>query len=94
MKIMESDGTVVLTDITTEQLKRIRQLEKPLNTRPKLITRKQAAEILDCCTMTIKRLEKRGALTPIRFSARRVRLDEAQVLELARTGIQHREVTV
>ena len=88
MKIMESDGTVVLTDITTEQLKRIRQLEKPLNTRPKLIPRKAAAEILGCCVMTIKRLEKRGSLKAIRFSARRVRLDEAQVLDLARNGIQ------
>ena len=89
MKVMESNGTVVLTDITPEQLKRIRQLEKPQNTRPKLITRKQAAtDYLDCCVMTIKRLEKRGFLTPIRFSARRVRLDEAEVLEFARNGIQ------
>jgi len=38
--------------------------------------------------MTVKRLEKRGFLTPIRFSARRVRLDEAEVLEFARNGIQ------
>jgi hypothetical protein len=38
--------------------------------------------------MTIKRLEKRGFLTPIRFSARRVRLDEAEVLDFARNGIQ------
>ena len=92
MKITEAGETVVLTDITPEQLKRIRQLEKPPNTRPKLIPRKAAAEILDCCVMTIKRLEKRGELTSIRFSARRVRLDEAEVLEFARNGIQEEEV--
>jgi len=88
MKITEAGETVVLTDITPEQLKRIRQLEKPLNTRPKLIPRTGAGEILDCCVMTIKRLEKRGHLTPIRLSSRRVRLDEAEVLDFARNGIK------
>ncbi len=92
MKIMEVEGTAVLTDYTPEQLKRIRQLEKPPNTRPKLISRKEAAEILGCCVMTCKRLEKRKQLTPIRFSARRVRLDEAQVLDFARNGIRDRKV--
>jgi len=92
MEITQAGEAVVLTGITPEQLKRIRQLEKPPNPRPTLIPRKAAAEILGCCVMTIKRLEKRGALKPIRFSARRVRLDEAQVLDLARNGI--REVAI
>jgi len=92
MKIMEVEGTAVLTDYTPEQLKRIRQLEKPTNLRPKLITRKQAAEILDCCVMSIKRYEERGHLTPIPRSSRSIRLDEAEVLDFARNGISAQEV--
>jgi len=89
MNVTESGDTVVVTGTTPEQKQRLLNAlkEKP-TTRPTLIQRKKAAEILDCCTMTIKRLEKRGALTPIRFSARRVRLDEVQVLDFARNGIQ------
>ena len=81
---------------TPEQKKRVLDAlkETPPNTRPKLITRKQATELLDdCCVMTVKRLEKRGHLTPLRFSARRVRLDEAEVLNFARLGIQAKEVS-
>ena len=75
---------------TPEQVRRVLDAlrEKPANTKPKLITRKQAAAILDCCVMTIKRLEKRGHLTPIKFSERRVRLNESQVWDFARNGVR------
>jgi len=81
---IKSDATA-----TPEQVQRVLNAlkEKPTNTRPKLISRKQTSELLDCCVMTVKRMEKRGLLTPIRFSARRVRIKESQVLDLMQNGI-------
>lgn len=55
--------------------------------RPKLITRKQAGEILDVCPETVKRYQKRGLLKAIKFTSRRLRYDEEAVIELARTGV-------
>lgn len=80
---------------TPEQKKRVLDAlkDRPQNARPKLITRKQAAELLDCCVMTVKRMEKRGHLTPVRFSARRVRLNEAEVLSVSCSGIQTLEAS-
>jgi hypothetical protein len=81
---------------TPEQRKRILAAlnEKPeAKTAPKLITRKQAAEILGgVCVETVKRYEKRGLLRQIRFTARRVRLDEAQVIEVARNGVERVQI--
>ncbi len=65
--------------------------EKPKG-RPKLITRKQAAEILGCCGETVKRYSRRNFLREIHLSPRRVRLDESEVLDFARNGIQQQGV--
>jgi len=55
---------------------------------PKLITRKQAADLLGCCGETVKRYSRRGLIRVIRFTARRIRYDEAEILDFARNGIQ------
>ena len=57
------------------------------STRPTLINKKVTAEILDASTKTIDRLCERGYLTPIKFSQRRIRFEEAEVLDFARNGI-------
>lgn len=55
--------------------------------KPKLITRKQAAEILACSTKTIDRYIERGLIQEIRFTQRRIRFDEAAIIRLAREGV-------
>jgi len=57
------------------------------NSRPKLISKKKAAEICDSSTKSIDRYSERGHLTPIRFSKRKVRFDEAEIISFARNGI-------
>jgi hypothetical protein len=58
------------------------------STRPKLISKKVAAEICDSSTKSIDRYSARGYLTPIRFSKRKLRFDEAEVIAFARNGIE------
>jgi len=55
--------------------------------RPKLISKKAVADIIECSTKTVDRYTQRGYLHPIHFSQRKIRFDEAAVLEFARTGI-------
>lgn len=53
----------------------------------KLMTARQAAEILGCHPMTIKRYVRRGVLTQIRFSARKIRYDLDEVEAFASDGL-------
>jgi predicted transcriptional regulator YheO len=55
--------------------------------KPKLITRKQAAEILACSTKTIDRYIERGLIKEIRFTQRRIKFNEASIITLAREGV-------
>ena len=57
------------------------------NRKPKLITRKQAAEILDCSTKTIDRYIAAGLIREIKFTQRRIRFDEAEIIRFAREGV-------
>jgi len=83
---IESDPTA-----TPEQRKAIMAIAEgrpEAKPKPKLITRKQAADLLGCCGETVKRYSRRGLIRAIRYTARRVRYDEAQILDFARDGIQ------
>ena len=53
----------------------------------KLITVGKAAELLGCHPMTVKRYAKKGLLSPIRFSARKVRYDLEEIEAFARDGL-------
>ena len=57
------------------------------NRKPKLITRKQAAEILVCSTKTIDRYIERGLIREIKFTQRRIRFEEAEIIRFAREGV-------
>ena len=57
----------------------------------RLITTKRACELLSCHPLTLRRMEKRGHIQAIRYSARRLRWDESQILEFANCGIQMEE---
>lgn len=61
---------------------------RELIAKPKLITRKQTAEILGCSTKTISRYIQTGIIREVRFTARRVRFVEAEIIRLAREGVQ------
>lgn len=51
--------------------------------RPRPILPKQAAKILGVCRRSLARYEKRGLLTPIRISSKKIRYDAREVERLA-----------
>ncbi len=51
-------------------------------------TRQIIEAAINSDSTAIPEQKKRGVLTSIRFSARRVRLDETEVLDFARNGIK------
>jgi len=77
------------TDTTAEQRQAILAALKSAdpNRKPKLITRKQAAEILVCSTKTIDRYIERGLIREIKFTQRRIRFEEAEIIRFAREGV-------
>jgi transposase len=86
-KITQAGDALVITGATEAQKDRIAQsLKISTGKRPKLITRKQAAEILGVCPESIKRYVRRGFIRQINFTSRRVRYDEAEIIEFSRTG--------
>jgi hypothetical protein len=83
---IESDPTA-----TPEQRKAILAIAEgktDAKPKPKLITRKEAADLLGCCGETVKRYTARGLIRAIRFTARRLRYDEAEILNFARNGAE------
>lgn len=58
------------------------------DSRPRPGTIKQAAEILGTCPRTVERYARRGLLTAIRITPRRVRYDLNAVERLAEQGVQ------
>jgi hypothetical protein len=46
---------------------------------PPLYTRRDVATLLACCTETVKRLERRGALPAIKINSRVTRYEQAAV---------------
>ena len=94
MQIQEIIKAAIDSDPTATPQERRRILaalkEPDTNRKPRLITRKQACEILGgCSTKTISRYVKRGLIREIRFTARRIRFDESEILRLAREGVGH-----
>lgn len=60
---------------------------KPIR-KEKMLTTKQACELLDDChPITLRRLEQRGVLTPVRYSKRKLRWRESELLEFLENGI-------
>jgi len=91
MKITNAGDTLVFSGLTPEESKRIiaAAKNKP-SAKPRLITYKEAAEMLGVCTESVKRFAKRGWLHPVRFSNQFVRLHESEVIEAAQNGFHPR----
>jgi len=87
MQVTEAGTTLVLSDTTPEEKKRILSaLKDPTSQTQKMLTRKQVASMLGCHVETIKRYGRKGLLHPVKFTARAVRYSEAEVLDFMRTG--------
>lgn len=74
-------------EITPDKKTEILQVCKTHHVKRELITVKEAAEILDCCKLTLRQYVKRGLLHPVYYSKRKVRYDKTEVLALANNGI-------
>lgn len=55
--------------------------------RRKLISTKEACEILGVCSMTLRRYEQKGLLTPIRYTPRKIRWDQDEIEAFKNCGI-------
>ncbi|MBO4491319.1 MAG: hypothetical protein J5944_08180 [Lentisphaeria bacterium] len=80
--VLDGDNTV-----TKEQNDHIMRTCKHPIMRRKLINAKQAMSILEVCRPTLLAYVKRGRLTQINISPRKVRFDEAEVRNLAYRGV-------
>ncbi|MCK4982676.1 MAG: helix-turn-helix domain-containing protein [Victivallaceae bacterium] len=58
------------------------------NKRRDLILPKEAAKILGCCRVTLRRHQQRGLLNPIYYSQRKIRFDRDEVINLLHNGIK------
>ena len=79
--LLTADRTV--TDAQVESVLRACRTTTP---KRKLITAKQAMEILDVSRPTLRSYAQSGLLHQINFSSRKARFDEQEVLELAWRG--------
>jgi excisionase family DNA binding protein len=52
----------------------------------KLLTRREAAELLRLTAWTIRRYEKQGRLHPVRLSQNAVRIRESEILAMIAAG--------
>ena len=79
--LLKSDNTV-----TDEQAQNILNCCKKPMVRRRLITAREAREILSCSRPTLRALVKHGVLQQINFSSRRVRFDFDAVQSFANNG--------
>lgn len=88
MQIADIGTALVFSDATPEEKKRLLAAAKqPKPEQHRTLTRKQVAEILHIHSGSVKRYDRAGILHPIRITARTLRYNEAEVLEL----LSHRE---
>ncbi len=83
MKITDAGTTLVFSEATPEEKQRLIAAHKhPAEQPPETLTRKEAAKIFGVHPGSLKRWEKSGKLRPIRLTARCLRYNKAEVLQL------------
>ncbi len=88
MNITDAGNTLVFSETTPEEKKRILEVAKePTPARPKMLSRKEVAKMLGVSGETIKRYGRKGLLHPVKFTARAVRYSEAEVLDFMQKGV-------
>ena len=78
-------------EISGHMKKRVFSFLEGKSPRRKLISTRDACEILDCHPVTLRRLEKRGYVRAIRLSARKIRWDRDEIQNFADYGISDGE---
>jgi hypothetical protein len=86
MQVTDAGTTLVLSDATPEEKKRILSAINQPYRQPETLTRKQAAEIFGVHPGSLKRWEKAGKLQPIRITARCLRYNKADILAMIEGG--------
>jgi len=86
MKTVDAGNVLVFLDVSKVERKRLLAAaeNEPLKNKQKMLTKKQASELLGVCPETVKRYANRGMLHPIRLSQRMVRYGEDDVMALLR----------
>jgi predicted DNA-binding transcriptional regulator AlpA len=74
---------------TPEEKARIKAALLPASVKPRLLTRKQVAELLGVHVETVKRYTRNGLLNPVNFTARALRYPEAEVFDFMQNGAKH-----
>jgi len=76
--------------ISQDQKEKIKAVLNPQTSPSKrnLITTKKASEVLGVSTVTLRKYEKKGLLTPIRYSLRRIRWDRDEIETFRLEGVQ------
>lgn len=93
---IEAIRMLLTADPTVDELKRRDVLAacNRVQRHRKLVTARKAAETLGCHPKTVERYAKRGLLTVIRFSARKLRYDLDELEAFASDGLdaaRHKE---
>ena len=87
MQITDAGRTLVFSDATPEEKKRILSaIKQPEEHALETLTRKEAAKIFGVHPMSLKRWEKSGKLRAIKITARTLRYDKREVLQLLEGG--------
>jgi predicted DNA-binding transcriptional regulator AlpA len=56
--------------------------------KEKLLTTKEACQILGVVALSLRRYEQRGLITPVRYSKRKLRWRESEIREFHEMGIE------
>ena len=74
--------------LTAEEMKHIRRALGNTGGKQgrKLITTNEACDILGICSMTLRRYELKGFLKPIRYTQRKIRWDEDEIIDFKHNG--------
>lgn len=87
MQITDVGNTLVLSDTSEAEKKRILQLIKqPEEQRLETLTRKQAAKIFGIHPGSLKRWEKTGRIRAIKITPRTVRYNAAEIRAMVEGG--------
>jgi len=95
MKNAEAIKTLVETDSTATHQERMAVLAaldpKESKRRVIPITTKEAADLIGCHVITLRRYEKLGLIKLIRYNARRIRWDRNEVERFIAEGATHQD---
>lgn len=91
MKIMEAGDTIVITNTSDEERKKLLDLAMNKPIPPDLVDARTVADICCCHPKTVTRWAEAGFLRRIQIGPRKIMYDAAEVAAFARTGTQTTE---